>query len=148
MSSLPDLSPPLGPASPPPPAANPALPVRQPASYYAAHRRPALPDTTQERFRARSEPDPAVSADTTGYQGPPTTDGPADTDRTATGKTKLWNPTAEFLTQILGQSHGPDQPEGLRHDRDGPVKGSDAYRRAGGEPEVYSTSPTVFRIAV
>ncbi len=148
MSSLPELLPPLGPSSPPPPAAKSVIPVRQAASYVAAHRRPALPDTTQERLRARPEPYPSVPADTKEYQGPPANGGPADPDGAATGQTKLWNPTAGFLTQILGQAHGSDQPAGLRHDRDGPAKGSDAYRRAGGEPEVYSTRPTVFRIAV
>jgi hypothetical protein len=47
-----------------------------------------------------------------------------------------------------GQAAGFDGPGGLQHHRDGPAKGSDAYRRAGGEPEVFPTGPTVFRMAV
>ncbi len=53
-----------------------------------------------------------------------------------------------FLAQVLGQAaesgaHGP-----LAGHRDGPTLGSEAYRRAGGEPALYSPEPALFRLAV
>jgi hypothetical protein len=43
---------------------------------------------------------------------------------------------------------GFDRPDGLQRHRDGAALGSDAYRRAGGQPPVYPTSAIVFRLAV
>ncbi|MFQ5775932.1 MAG: hypothetical protein ACE5GS_15535 [Kiloniellaceae bacterium] len=55
--------------------------------------------------------------------------------------------SARFLIQVLAQDLGP--PAGpLAQHRDGAVLGSDAYRRAGGQPPLYSQRPTVFRITV
>lgn len=52
-----------------------------------------------------------------------------------------------FLVQILGQNL--NAPAGaLSEHRDGPALGSDAYRRAGAEPEPYPDRPAIFRVAV
>jgi hypothetical protein len=52
-----------------------------------------------------------------------------------------------FLAQVLSQDLGPAGAVVALH-RDGPTLGSDAYRRAGGEPVIYSEQPHVLRIAV
>ncbi|MFQ6018066.1 MAG: hypothetical protein ACE5KF_07700 [Kiloniellaceae bacterium] len=57
------------------------------------------------------------------------------------------SPSSHFLVQMLGQKLGPSARLLTQH-RDGPVLGSDAYRRAGGEPALYTDQATVFRIAV
>ncbi len=52
-----------------------------------------------------------------------------------------------FLVQILGQNL--NAPAGaLSEHRDGLALGSDAYRRAGAEPEPYPEQPAIFRVAV
>ena len=52
-----------------------------------------------------------------------------------------------FLVQILGQNL--NAPAGaLSEHRDGPALASDAYRRAGAEPEPYPDRPAIFRVAV
>ncbi len=52
-----------------------------------------------------------------------------------------------FLVQILGQNL--NAPAGaISEHRDGPALGSDAYRRAGAEPEPYPDRPAIFRVAV
>jgi hypothetical protein len=55
--------------------------------------------------------------------------------------------TSPFLAQILGQDLGPAGNVVALH-RDGPNLSSDAYRRAGGEPVIYSEEPRILRIAV
>jgi hypothetical protein len=59
--------------------------------------------------------------------------------------------TSAFLAQILGQDQSQDlgsaPTAGARH-RDGAALGSEAYRRAGGEPVYYSEQPRILRIAV
>ena len=55
--------------------------------------------------------------------------------------------TSQFLAQILGQDHGPTGNVVTLH-RDGASLGSYAYRRAGGEPVIYSEQPRILRIAV
>jgi len=52
-----------------------------------------------------------------------------------------------FLVQVLNQDLGPAAGPIVRH-RDGPVLASDAYRRAGGDPAIYSEQPQLLRIAV
>lgn len=52
-----------------------------------------------------------------------------------------------FLVQVIGQGRGP-VPRPLAQHRDAAVLGSEAYRRAGGQPPLYSDQPTVFRITV
>lgn len=52
-----------------------------------------------------------------------------------------------FLAQVLSQDLGPAATVVALH-RDGPTLGSDAYRRAGGEPVIYSEQPQLLRIAV
>ena len=55
--------------------------------------------------------------------------------------------STHFLVQMLGQGAGtPVGP--LMHHRDGAERGSEAYRRAGAEPDHYSEQPALFRIAV
>ena len=54
-----------------------------------------------------------------------------------------------FAAQLLGQQ-APDAPAGpelLAH-RDAAALGSEAYRRAGGEPPFYSEAPAYFRLSV
>jgi hypothetical protein len=53
-----------------------------------------------------------------------------------------------FVAQILGQASGPQPDQPLARHRDGPVLGSAAYRRAGGEPALYRSDPALFRLAV
>lgn len=48
---------------------------------------------------------------------------------------------------MLGQDLAPAQNALAQH-RDGSILGSDAYRRAGGEPTLYSEQPRILRIAV
>ncbi len=55
--------------------------------------------------------------------------------------------TSKFLAQVLGQDPGSSTDVVVLH-RNGPTLGSDAYRRAGGEPTYYSEHPRVLRIAV
>ncbi len=55
--------------------------------------------------------------------------------------------TSGFLAQILGQNPGSTTNIVALH-RDGPTLGSEAYRRAGGEPTYYSEQPRILRIAV
>jgi len=55
--------------------------------------------------------------------------------------------SSQFLAQIFGQDHGPAGNVVALH-RDGATLGSDAYRRAGGEPVIYSEQPRILRIAV
>lgn len=55
--------------------------------------------------------------------------------------------TSPFLAQILSQDLGPAGNVVALH-RDGATLGSDAYRRAGGEPVIYSEQPRILRIAV
>ncbi len=52
-----------------------------------------------------------------------------------------------FLVQILGQNLNASAGALSEH-RDGPALGSDAYRRAGAEPEPYPEEPAIFRVAV
>lgn len=67
-----------------------------------------------------------------------------ESDRTfdATGAGSIF-----FLVQVLSQDLGPATGPIARH-RDGPVLASDAYRRAGGDPALYSEQPQLLRIAV
>ncbi len=53
-----------------------------------------------------------------------------------------------FVAQILGQASGPQPDQPLGRHRDAPVLGSEAYRRAGGEPALYRSDPALFRLAV
>ncbi len=53
-----------------------------------------------------------------------------------------------FVAQVLGQASGPRADQALLHHRDGPGRGSEAYRRAGGEPALYRSDPALFRIAI
>ena len=53
-----------------------------------------------------------------------------------------------FVAQVLGQASGPQPDQPLLHHRDAPVLGSEAYRRAGGEPALYRSDPALFRLAV
>ncbi len=147
MSSLPDLSPPLGPPPRSLPAAMPEHPAQRRVSESAADWRTALPDIDRGRYRARPKHQRPAPADIRTDQEA-ALDRPPGAFRKAAGPPPLSNPSAGFLTQILDQAAAFTEPGGLRQDRDGPAKGSDAYRRAGGEPAVYPTSPTVFRIAV
>ena len=55
--------------------------------------------------------------------------------------------TSAFLAQILGQNPGSTTNVVALH-RDGPTLSSEAYRRAGGEPTLYSEQPRILRIAV
>ena len=110
-------------------------------------RRVALPDTMRERFRARPKHQRPTPSDIRKNRET-AVGGSMPTGRKATSPPQRSNPSAGFLTQILGQAAGFDGPEALQRHRDGPARGSDAYRRAGGEPEVFPTGPTVFRMAV
>lgn len=55
--------------------------------------------------------------------------------------------SSQFLVQVLGQNLGA-ATGALSGHRDGSALGSEAYRRAGAEPAVYTDQPTVFRVAV
>jgi hypothetical protein len=50
------------------------------------------------------------------------------------------------MAQVLNQTWGSGPSAGLPDHRDGAVLGSDAYRRAGGEPALYPTGATLFRL--
>ena len=54
--------------------------------------------------------------------------------------------SAGFMAQVLNQAWGSGRAAGLPGHRDGAVLGSNAYRRAGGEPALYSTGATLFRL--
>jgi len=147
MTSIPDLSSPLGLVPPSRAAVAPERPARQLVTDDPVQRRVALPDTMRERFRARPKHQRPTPSDIRKNRETPV-GGSMPTGRKATSPPQLSSPSAGFLTQVLGQVAGFDGPEALQRHRDGPAKGSDAYRRAGGEPEVFPTGPTVFRMAV
>ncbi len=116
-------------------------------SENAARRRTALPDAAREGFRAHPRHKRPDTSDIAGSRETPF----ALANRThqkAEGPPRLSNPSAGFLTQILGQFADSEGPEGPRHMSDRLAKGSDAYRLAGGEPAIYPSSPSVFRIGV
>lgn len=69
------------------------------------------------------------------------------TDFTAPAATPDFVGSNLFLAQVLSQKLGPAGTVVALH-RDGPSLGSDAYRRAGGEPVIYSEQPQLLRIAV
>lgn len=125
----------------------PEHPAQRRVSESAADRRTALPDIARGRYRARPKHHGPAPADIRTHQEA-ALDRPLGDFRKAAGPPPLSNPSAGFLTQILGQATAFTEPDELRQDRDGPAKGSNAYRRAGGEPAVYPTDPTVFRFAV
>ncbi len=116
-------------------------------SEYAAKQRRALPDAVREGLRAHAKRLRPAPVDILDGRESPFAPSKASTQEAGTS-TRVSFSAAGFLTQILGQTAGSEGAQGLRHNRDGPTKGSDAYRRAGGEPAVYPSSPTVFRIAV
>lgn len=53
-----------------------------------------------------------------------------------------------FAAQLLGQASTRDEDRFPPHHRDGAELGSVAYRRAGGEPTIYSSEAALIRIAV
>lgn len=93
-----------------------------------------------EPRRQRPQPDRAereARQPATGRNLPALRAEPAEDERVATNR---------FLAQLIGQQHGLEAGFG-RH-RDGAALGSDAYRRAGGEPALYSDQPRLLRITV
>ena len=147
MSTIPDLSSAPGSVPPSHHAVVPERPARRLVSDDSAKRRVALPDDRHERLRARPKHYRPAPADIRKTRE--TLVGRSiGITRQATNPPQLSIPSAGFLTQILGQATDVDRPEGLQRHRDGPAKGSDAYRRAGGEPVVFPKGPTVFRMAV
>ena len=55
--------------------------------------------------------------------------------------------SAPFLVQLIGQDAGKPRVFNAEH-RDAASHGSDAYRRAGATPPIYSEQPTVFSVAI
>jgi hypothetical protein len=133
-----------GPSSPSravqPTAAVPHVPVQE----VQAARKLAPFGQAPDRFQAhtkRHEPDS------------PGTDAVPKADRRAAGPhleaaiaTRPSGASAGFMTQVLGQALGGEVSAGLPGHRDGAALGSDAYRRAGGEPALYPTGATLFRL--
>jgi hypothetical protein len=66
----------------------------------------------------------------------------------AAGHVPLQAGSVAFLTQLLGQASETAQAHAVLGHRDGPSLGSEAYRRAGGEPALYRSDPALFQIAV
>lgn len=76
---------------------------------------------------------------------------PSDvTSRTADGRlAAAFEPSSPFMAQLIAQDPGvPEAVVDLSGHRDGPAMGSDAYRRIGATPPLYSEEPAYFRIAV
>lgn len=95
------------------------------------------------------------------FQAPPRRHelGPSDRDPVPRADRRVSNPqlqaatagrpsgaSAGFMAQVLNQAWGGGLSAGLPGHRDGAVLGSNAYRRAGGEPALYSTGATLFRL--
>ena len=53
-----------------------------------------------------------------------------------------------YLAQLLGQEGAARDGSPVTEHRDGPLLGTEAYRRAGADPLLYSEDPEVFRLAV
>lgn len=124
----------------------------RPTGRHRASKTPAAPhnarlDATASRWRARPKhhrPDRPETG-----PGPATASGrAADTDRNGASLPNLSTSSASFLTRVLGQAMASDGLGGLQRHRDGAAIGSDAYRRGVGEPAVYPTGATVFRLLV
>ena len=145
MSLLtPLVSPPNGTPSPPQGLARPAdgdrrdLPVPPVERGHPARPvrddRPQRPDAREPgRRQARTEAAP---------------DRPAQRSRALVLVAEEATPAsglAVFLVQVLGQDRDPPA-HGLSGHRDAAALGSDAYRRAGGTPPIFSDEPAVFRI--
>jgi hypothetical protein len=120
-----------------PTAAAPHAPVQQ----VQAARKLAPFDQAPNRFQARREPDS------------PGTDAIPKAARRAAGPhleaaiaARPSGASTGFMTQVLGQVLGGEFSAELPGHRDGAVLGSDAYRRAGGEPALYPTGATLFRL--
>ncbi len=53
-----------------------------------------------------------------------------------------------YLAQLLGQEGEARDGSPVTEHRDGPLLGTEAYRRAGADPLLYSEDPEIFRLAV
>lgn len=73
---------------------------------------------------------------------------PGDALRDREGRGAGFAAATGFLAQVLGQAPDPEAESPLLRHRDGPSLGSQAYRRAGGEPPVYSEAPNLIRLSV
>ena len=139
MSNPSELMPVSG-SLPPSRAAHPTAPVQE----AAATLKPAPFGKAPDRFQAhdrRHEP------------------GRSDRDPTPRTERRASNPhleaaivgrpsgaSAGFMAQVLNQAWGGGPSAGLPGHLDGALLGSDAYRRAGGEPALYPTGATLFRL--
>lgn len=133
-----------------------ATPVRLPPSARAGSGSPAypisaigaLPPTREEGHARFARYDPAGQEGSRTSRRDLRSSEPAlwrdDSERAfdATGAGSIY-----FLVQVLNQDIGPAAGPIVRH-RDGPVLASDAYRRAGGDPALYSEQPQLLRISV
>ena len=86
---------------------------------------------------AQKDPRPGVRGHT--YRAP--------TDGHATAAASYPEDSAPFLVQLLGQDHEQPQVFVAEH-RDAAALGSDAYRRIGATPPIYSEQPTLFSFAI
>ncbi len=95
-------------------------------------RTPPFPQPDLEDARRPSTRDRTAAEAPQGIRIPPTT-----------------HAAPPFAAQLLGQqaSAALAGPELLGH-RDAAALGSEAYRRAGGEPAIYSEAPAYFRLSV
>ena len=129
-----------------------ATPVRLPPSAFAAAGSgspahpilavAALPWTHAEGRARPSRQDPA------GQEGDQASGRDLQPQRPARRRgDAVGSGSIHFLVQVLNQDLGPAANPIVRH-RDGPVLASDAYRRAGGDPALYSEQPQLLRIAV
>lgn len=103
--------------------------------------RPGPQDAHRRAWGQREHRTPASAR---GDAMPPVVAGPSfDPGRLA------WGPTATstFIAQQLGQESQSMSDEAVLPLRAASL-GSDAYRRAGGEPPVYGDQPVVFRLSV
>ncbi len=99
------------------------------------------------RFRARTAPEEARGS----RAGPRSASAPPDSPPQAPDGRRAGAPFAaatSFVAQVLGQAPEEEIESPLLRHRDGPSLGSEAYRRAGGDPPVYTEAPSLFRLAV
>lgn len=128
--------------------------------------RPVPRDGEGLDLRDSRRPFMVATARPDGEDRPATTDGQARTDgqagdrqvgplrgdavlaeslRADRGTPLLGRAGAAFLAHVLGQTEfGPVADEGVFP---GAAVGTDAYRRAGGEPQVYPETPAYFRLS-
>lgn len=100
------------------------------------HARRPRPESERSQSQ-RQSPRTAAAPDPAGAQSGATARAPA----------RPAGSTPQFLTQVFGQDMAHDA-DALARRRNGPALGSLAYRRAGGEPVLYSQEPAIFRVAI